>query len=475
MAGQLPGDDHLLLVAARQGGDGHLGAGRPHVEVLHQLLRRAGRWPGGLGCRDGCRGSGGTRLSTRLSATLKGPTTPCFPRSSGTWPTPRLLIRRGEAWVTSWPRMSTRPERAGRRPDERLHQLALAVALHARDAEDLAGPDLEVEAVHRAEPPVVLDVEPVDPQDDLTDDRGSRVRREGHVAADHERRQARLRGRGRLGLADDGAAAEHHDPVGRGQHLAQLVGDEDHGLALVDQAPQDLEELVHLARGEHGGRLVEDQDVGVAVEGLHQLDALLLAHRQIADHGVGVDVEPVALGEVADPLACGVEVEADPLARLVAEDDVLGDGEHRDELEVLVDHPDAGGDGVGAAVEAHRLAPQEQLAGVGLVEPEHDVHQRALAGPVLAEEAEHLALVEHEVDVLVRDDAREGLGDPPDLEDRRPRGGGRSPRLAVRGAQSGSPVAGSRPVLIEPSARPCRVSSSLAATSSGISASWGGA
>ena len=71
------------------------------------------------------------------------------------------------------------------------------------------------------------------------------------------------------------------------------------------------------------------------------------------------------------------------------------------------------------AVEAHRLAPHEDLAGVGLVEPEHDVHQRALAGPVLAEEAVHLALVEREVDVLVRDDAREGLGDPPDLEDRR--------------------------------------------------------
>ena len=69
-------------------------------------------------------------------------------------------------------------------------------------------------------------------------------------------------------------------------------------------------------------------------------------------------------------------------------------------------------------VELHRLRREPDLAGVGLVQPEHDVHQRALAGAVLAEQAVHLALVQGEVDVLVGDDAGEALGDPPDLEDR---------------------------------------------------------
>ena len=107
-----------------------------------------------------------------------------------------------------------------------------------------------------------------------------------------------------------------------------------------------------------------------------------------------------------------------PRAHLVAQHHVLDDGEHGDQLEVLVHHPDAGGDGVARAAELHRLAAEQDLARVGLVEPEHRVHQRALAGAVLAEQAEHLALVEREVDVFVGDDAGERLGDAPYLEDR---------------------------------------------------------
>ena len=84
---------------------------------------------------------------------------------------------------------------------------------------------------------------------------------------------------------------------------------------------------------------------------------------------------------------------------------------------MLVHHADPVGDGVGRAAEPHGLAPQQDLARVGLVQPEHRVHQRALAGPVLAEQAVDLTLVEREVDVLVGDDAGEGLGEAPHLED----------------------------------------------------------
>ena len=44
----------------------------------------------------------------------------------------------------------------GAHADERLDELALAVALHAGDAEDLTGAHLEVEAVDRGDAPVVL-------------------------------------------------------------------------------------------------------------------------------------------------------------------------------------------------------------------------------------------------------------------------------------------------------------------------------
>ena len=58
------------------------------------------------------------------------------------------------------------------------------------------------------------------------------------------------------------------------------------------------------------------------------------------------------------------------------------------------------------------------LALVGVVEPVEDVHQRRLAGAVLAEQRVHLALAEIEADVVVGDDAGEALRDPAHLEDR---------------------------------------------------------
>jgi hypothetical protein len=54
--------------------------------------------------------------------------------------------------------------------------------------------------------------------------------------------------------ADDG------DVVADGEHLVELVRDEDDGDALVDQLAQVGEQLVDLLRHQHGGGLVEDED-----------------------------------------------------------------------------------------------------------------------------------------------------------------------------------------------------------------------
>ena len=76
---------------------------------------------------------------------------------------------------------------------------------------------------------------------------------------------------------------------------------------------------------------------------------------------------------------------------LVAEDHVLRDGEDRDEHEVLVDHADAGGHRVAGPGERHGRVVDEDLALVGVVQPVEDVHQRGLAGAVLAEQRVDLA------------------------------------------------------------------------------------
>ena len=100
------------------------------------------------------------------------------------------------------------------------------------------------------------------------------------------------------------------------------------------------------------------------------------------------------------------------------EDDVLGDRHHRDQHEVLVDHADAVLDRGLRRAELGRLAVDQDLALVGPVEAVEDVHQRRLAGAVLAQQRVHLALAQVEVDAVVRDDAGEPLRDPAELENR---------------------------------------------------------
>ena len=78
-----------------------------------------------------------------------------------------------------------------------------------------------------------------------------------------------------------------------------------------------------------------------------------------------------------------------------------------------------GGDRVG---DLDRLAVDQDLAaGVGLVGARQDLHQRRLAGAVLAHQRLDLAAPGLELDVVERLHAREGLGDPAHLQRRRPR------------------------------------------------------
>jgi hypothetical protein len=77
------------------------------------------------------------------------------------------------------------------------------------------------------------------------------------------------------------------------------VGDQDDGLALFLEQAQDFEQRRGFLRRQHGRRLVQDQDVGAAVDLLEDLHALLRAHRQIVDGGQRIDVEAVALADLA--------------------------------------------------------------------------------------------------------------------------------------------------------------------------------
>ena len=216
--------------------------------------------------------------------------------------------------------------------------------------------------------------------------------------------------------ADLAPRPENRDPIGELEHLADLVRDEDEAAAVVDHLAEDGEQIVDLLRREHRGRFVEDEQRRVPVERLDDLHPLALADRKLPDHSVGVDDEPVALGQLADPRGDGTEVGERPARRAEPERDVLGDRERVHEHEVLVDHPDPVRDRVCGRGDADRPPVQPDLALVGLVEAVEHSHQRALAGPVLTEQRVHLARLDVEVDAVVGDHAGKPLRDAPHLE-----------------------------------------------------------
>src|SRR5439155_20624398 len=95
----------------------------------------------------------------------------------------------------------------------------------------------------------------------------------------------------------------------------------------------------------------------------------------------GVDVKAVALRQVADPALDRAPSQAKgaSLAAVIAENDVLGDGERLDEPKVLVHHAHPRVERIARDVEVDLLAVKIDLALVGAIEAGEDVRKRALA------------------------------------------------------------------------------------------------
>ncbi len=333
------------------------------------------------------------------------------------WPSPASRLCLAFASVTSSlaHRDASRSDAA--QPRDRVDQLGLPVAVDAGDADDLPTAHLEREPAHLLEPTIVAHVQVLDPEQRLARCRHTFLDAQQHLAPDHQPGElllGRPSGRQRLDLLP---APQHRHPVGDLEHLVQLVADEDDRHPLLRERAEDLEQLLGLLGGQDGGRLVQDEDVGVPVERLQDLDALLLTDRDVLDPRVRIDLELEGVGQVADALGGGVVVEQHlALGGLVREHDVLRHRHHGNQHEVLVHHADAAVDGVARRAHPRRLALDPDLALVGVIQAVEDVHQRRLAGAVLAQQRMHFAEPEIEADVVVGDDPGEALRDSPQLE-----------------------------------------------------------
>ena len=138
----------------------------------------------------------------------------------------------------------TEPRRRLAQAGEGVDQLVLAVARHARDAQDLAGAHLEADVRGPPRGPGrSFTCRSSTGRTRLAGWLVAAVDGELDLAADHQLGQVvlvRLRGQP---LADDLAPADDRDPVSDIQHLVQLVADEDDAVALVAQTAQDGEDL----------------------------------------------------------------------------------------------------------------------------------------------------------------------------------------------------------------------------------------
>ena len=191
--------------------------------------------------------------------------------------------------------------------------------------------------------------------------------------------------------------------------------DEDDGRALVPEPADRREDPLDLVVGERGGRLVEDEDPGSAHHPAGDLDELLLGQRQLPCRLVELDVAEADRVELLANLRGVAGPEKELADAIVSHEHVVEDRQVGNDRQLLMDDRDQ--PRIGAMPGRQSRAVHEDLALSRRNEPAEDLHERALAGAVLAAEPVHLAGRQLEVHLLEGDDAAIGLAQSFDVED----------------------------------------------------------
>ena len=216
------------------------------------------------------------------------------------------------------------------------------------------------------------------------------------------------------------AVTHDRDLVGDPPDLVHLVRDVDDRGALVAEAAKDPEQPVDLLVAQRRGRLVQDDDLRLVRQRPGQLHHLDLRDRQVLGEHPWPDVEADPLEEPARRVRHLSLIDdrdpGKPAGREPPEPDVLHHASGRDRMELLLDHRDACVEGGARGAERDLLPVEDDPPGVRLDQAEEAVHQRRLAGAVLADERVDRSATQAEVDVPERDDARELLVDAVQFE-----------------------------------------------------------
>ena len=301
-----------------------------------------------------------------FSATVMRSNRPRVLRSSVTMAIPALIASSG--WVNRTGRPSSRIVPAGRAgPAPKMASSSSVRPAPSSPATPRTSPARTENVMFAQAGPAAAaragQRQALDLEHRLLGDRVRHVVQRGDLAAHHPADDLVGRGLPSRGAGDELAVAEHGHPVGQGEDLVHLVADVEDRRPGFAQVGDDAEEPRDLGVRQRRRGLVHDHDRGVEGQRLGDLDHLLIADPQVADLGPRCDrgaqavEQPPRLGlhravvQPAEPAAPGL---------LTAQEDVVGDRELGNEVQLLVDDPDPG---VLGLAEAPRTGPAGRSSG----------------------------------------------------------------------------------------------------------------
>ena len=180
------------------------------------------------------------------------------------------------------------------------------------------------------------------------------------------------------------AVPQEGDAVGNLKNLIEPVADVNDPDTLRFQFVDHPEQSLGFAGGEGGAGFIHHDDAGILRECLGDLDDLLLGDGEAVALGIDRHLHADPLEQCLRPcLLAGAGNEADA-AGFLSEENILAGGQVRDEVELLINDPDAGrlrslrgGDG-------GRLAIDLDRALVRLMGAAENLDERAFAGAIFA-------------------------------------------------------------------------------------------
>ena len=203
----------------------------------------------------------------------------------------------------------------------------------------------------------------------------------------------------------DAAIIDEDDTVGNFARKTHLVGDHQHGDAGVGQLFHQLQHFADHLRVQGGGGLVKQDDVRVHGQGTSNGNALLLA----AGKALGEDIGLIGQAHAGQQLVGtgGGLLLVLELEQFRGQAEVLLDGQVGEEIEVLEHHAHLLAHGVNVGF-VHFHALKFDAAAGGDLQPVQAAQERGFAAAGGADQADHIAAVNVNVDAL--EDIQRGGG-----------------------------------------------------------------